>query len=255
MSFEQESNMHAFYVRRYPALRNVLGSVENLFNDYSALQQQSCEIELRLGSMVNGKFQNGVSELFFTQAIEMFKTYTGWFQVTPIVQEVDYFFTSNSKILRYRVIDQKSDSCIFKNIILKTDLLITSDEESIINTKSNSSNRITTNGMRVQLSNEEKIIPENFSYIPDFVRIKQRRSFVYGNWRYDFSRVWRGKSFNEADRLFLNNSPPSSCEIEIEYIGNANDKNYRSSSTLLSVSLLLKALDFFPPAALLTLIF
>ena len=74
MSFEQESNMHAFYVRRYPALRNVLGSVENLFNDCSVLQKQTCEIELRLGSMVNGKFQNGVSEVFFTQAIEMFKT-------------------------------------------------------------------------------------------------------------------------------------------------------------------------------------
>jgi hypothetical protein len=229
------SNIDSFYARNYPLLRECLPIVQRHFEDFS---MADTEVEIRIGSIENRRFSNGISLANFERQLAMLEEYPEWDEKSDWEQHVDYFFMSGGVSVRQRVSQSFSGcSAIVKEVQAKTDLQIIFDEVFGV---------ATDGAIRIQRSREIPIVVNQAAVLPTFVRLVQRKSFLYnGQWRFDLSKVWEGKTFNEADRL--KTTAPSNCEIEIEYIpGKA--RGYRSAPVFLAVSILLKALDFFPNA-------
>jgi hypothetical protein len=232
-----------FYKNQYPAICEVLPSVvatfQNFFNDKSHTLADGAlpELEMRFGKRNSTGFSNGVSHQFLCSAVETLKQYSQWSSKTPWTQSADYFFQYGGKTVRTRVTSATdiagnplSTATITKNIVSRLDLF-TADP---------------VNALRLQTSWEIPVVIralDPLTYPLQSVRIKQTCSFTYEEtWRFDLSKVWSGKTANEADRLMLSGENPSSCEIEIEYVA----LHCSACVVRLAVSLLLKALDFFP---------
>ena len=231
----EDSNLHAFYARNYPLFRQCLPVVKSHFDNCAGL-----EVEARIGRFENGRFVNGVSLAVFEGHLAMLRQYPDWAEPAEWEQHVDYFYTQNGASIRQRcgpVAGQGfCTSAIVKTVCQKSDFRICQDDISEA-----------SGAIRIQKSREipDSSVADVPAVLPTMVRIVQRISFLYrGQWRFDLSKVWAGKSFNEADRL--KSGPPTSCEIEVELVeSDPPVRDYRASSVFLSVSLLLKALDFF----------
>ena len=244
MSYEDCSNILKFYSRRYPMLRSVLAEITTVFNSYT---EEDTEIELRLGTIIGGRFVNGVSPQFLYQAEILLDQYNGWSPgETRWLQSVDYFFTDGGNRFRTRVdfMDSvETPATIQKKVVRRIDMLVLDDVAAPVAVD------LAPGAVRLQVSREISAdLISCVSVAVDLVRIKQTRSFRYGElWRYDLSKVWVGKTFNEADRLLLSGAAPSVCELELEFTGNL--KKNSPCATRNAVSVLLKCLDFFPPGS------
>ena len=235
----------SFYSNQYPRISNSLEMTQSFFEaikDREVCNAES-ELEIRLGRIEDGRFQNGVSHIFLNQAIMMLQTYSGWDSVSEWVQCVDYFYDDASgNTIRTRVYADKDPMHIQKTVERTADFKMLDDAGSPLK------RQFAPGAFRIQLAVETNTEPTELFCVPKLVRIKQRKSFTYGRqWRFDMSKVWSGKTFNEADRL-LHCGVPTSCECEIEYIGHGLgfQNSYGHSPVFLAVSLLLKVLDFFP---------
>lgn len=244
MSYEDCSNVLKFYCRRYPMLRSVLAEITSAFNSYT---DEDTEIELRLGSILGGRFVNGVSSQFLHQAETLLDQYNGWSPgENRWLQSVDYFFSDGGKRFRTRVDFQDSvetPTTIQKKVVRRLDMLVLDDVAAPVAVD------LAPGAVRLQVSRE--VSANEISRVAvavELVRIKQTRSFRYGElWRYDLSKVWVGSTFNDADRLLLSGASPSVCELELEFTGNL--KKSSPCATRNAVSVLLKCLDFFPPGS------
>ena len=100
--------------------------------------------------------------------------------------------------------------------------------------------------VRVGFAHEIDLDPDEIPSVVDpiFVRIKQRKSFMYKSWRYDLTRAWEGKTLAEASQKQSQGIPPV-YEVELElldpdlYINNNPD----ITAVYIATSLLLKLYD------------
>ena len=248
ISNEQEGQIISDKPQEYD-IKNIIPIVRKLVE--RARKIKNCEIELRFGKIVDGKFVPGIDRLTTDRYINLLQTNkkiynTDWDEI------VDYFYTikqkRNKALARTRVSYNTSDLVTEKSHCIKNKL------HDIILSVSNKNDI----ALKLSLSQEE---PIDLSELPqitntEYVRIQQRRSFLHGgnpndqNWKFDFSMTWSGKTKTEAEQAQKEQDPIFEFEIEIigkEYFEKLDDE-------YLSHSLLLKGLDFLGDVAQLEIV-
>ena len=229
--------MLQFYCEHYPALEGKLPQVSKLIEDFLK-RDASEELELRIGSFENGQFKNGVSQEFFEHTIQLVEEFDGFSSHDPNwIQTVDYFYRHKNIGLRSRVNETGPVETVIKTVRDRADIEVYTEDRDFGLAK------LLPGAFRIQAAKEANFMigaNDDLGMTLTFLRLKQRRHFLYKEWRFDFSKVWTGANFQEADRAFFTKNP-SVYEIEIEFVGGSC-----KTPVQLAVSLLLKVLDFFP---------
>lgn len=232
--------MLSFYCQQYPALEVPLPRISQLIDDFLR-RDPTEELELRLGSIKTGRFTNGVDSDFFDKTLLMVEEFDGFTkQDSSWVQAVDYFYNYRNMSVRSRVNEFGPVETIFKEVRERQDIAILGD--------SYETSSSTPSAIRVQVAKEIPIqigANDDVGMALTYLRLKQQRHFQYKEFSFEFSKVWTGATFQEADRAFFTKSP-SSYEIEIEFVGNS-----AKTPVQLAASLLLKILDFLPENSIL----
>ena len=233
---QQQLTMIQFYGQHYPFLKPQLQQVTDLIENFLK-RDVTEELELRIGSLVNGRFFNGVSLDFFERTLQLLEEFEGFsVRDDDWVQTVDYFYNYRGQTLRSRVSEKGLVETIVKSVKERHDIEISVDRDLGLQ-------KLLPGAIRIQAAKENVYFlgaNDDLGMNLTLLRLKQRKQFVYKEWRFELSKVWTGTTFQEADRAFFTKDP-AIYEIEIEFIGSS-----LKTPVQLAVSLLLKVLDFFP---------
>ena len=228
-----------FYCQQYPSLEAPLPRITRLVDDFLR-RDPTDELELRLGSIQFGRFTSGVSSDFFERTIQTVEEFDGFSkQDSNWVQAVDYFYNYKNQSVRSRVNESGPVETICKQIVEKQEIEIQLDRDIGLQ-------ELLPSAIRVQVAKEVPVLVganDDIGINLTYLRLKQQRHFQYKEFSFEFSKVWVGANFQEADRAFFT-KPPSAYEIEIEFVGNSG-----KTPVQLAVSMLLKILDFLPENA------
>ncbi len=190
------------------------------------------ELEVRFGRVdaATGAWTTGVSETSFNEIITMLSKYQLWDDTSSgWCDSHDFMYTANGAPVR------------------TTTQLDTSLQLSHVSKQRIDMVQLQLRGLghaRVALKTETAVcartLPETVN--PHLVRIKKRRSFVRGAWRFDLTRVWRGATRSAAEQA--QSSGATVFEVEVEFVPPADywdDANH--TSTYVATSLLMKMVD------------
>ena len=221
-------------IQNHPQIANCVCSVSEIVRQMR--RYKSCELEARFGKWKNNKFTSGVSRQQMDTIIDSLKQSCFIHCDGEWSEQQDFFFMSEDKHMRTRVIYDSDKMKITSNTIHKLPI---------------SSKIFTTNShfpdIRVDLKLEEAITNPPDVVQPTTVRIKQSRRFYIENkkgrvWAYDFSMTWTGKTKTEAELLQMKEDPV--FEIECELL-NYDDYVYKNTDMYIAASILLKMTDLF----------
>jgi len=205
----------------------------------------SYELEARFGYInpMDNTFTPGVSQDVFDKVLTSMTLYDGWDSATHFVESRDVFYaTEDGHQVRTTTL---GDSVMHtrKEKIKTVSLCATGQRVNVSGTPLD---------IRVALAKESLVLLRDIppQVLPDsiqMVRIKQRKSFFWGAWRWDLTRVWNGSTFLEADRALA--TVPPILEVELEL---AKPEQYltrdRNSIKHAASSILLKLHDLVAPA-------
>lgn len=168
------------------------------------------ELEVRMGRRAGGGFDSGVTRVQFARALERLDAYKSWDKKTGSDWEhtMDVFYEISGSPVRTTVAYRKDflkRGQLPRSHIIKTRVASVDGSCSALE-----------GDVRFAVSTETDIpvtsLPE--SIVPDFVRIKLRKSFTKGFWRYDLTQVWQGKDLVGAERSMMTGRPRYELEAE-----------------------------------------
>lgn len=154
------------------------------------------EAELRLGKASNSSFNAFVDESDFLQLLSFLKSFSQWEKETPFERSIDYFFKWGDRTIRSSVTTLHNQ--------LKIDHVYKDTTASLIL-------RLSDIDVRISLKEEVRVHDLPPFTETDFVRIKERKSFFYKHWRYDFTKVWQAATVSAAEQI-----PTPRFEVEVE---------------------------------------
>lgn len=237
---DSASALHSFIDQTVPPLKDMLNYC------HTFKRGDTVEFEARLGRFdaTKSRFIPGVTHDFMNECIGRFESWNGWYSVEDWKETCDTFFTTDSGA-KVRTTSDFSPvkrsghphiTHIEKRKIAQADFVTESDtyDEN-------------TYDVRVALNKEVSRNVDGYPHVkPDFVRLKQRKSFLYKPegadepyWRFDFTLSWEGETAIECD-MNQDAGLKTRYEIEVEctnphhYI-KEKEKEYVAASLLLKV--------------------
>jgi hypothetical protein len=224
-------------------------SDKEIFTDVNSQSTVSnLELEARLGHWnVDEKcFQPGVTRFFMERALNMLNSFDSWSRVTNWSEMQDFYYENKSgQKMRTTIYYDDQNKQIRKHHIIKK---VIDQENIIVKGSENPDIRIS---LAVEHEIDEEFVPEVVE--PNFVRIKQRKSFFYtslgfsdANWIFDMTLSWSGKTKSIAEQKQQNECPI--YEIECECLAPLAYRLHKQEKrSFVARSLLLKLLDFYYP--------
>jgi hypothetical protein len=187
--------------------------------------KDSTEAEIRLGKASDASFNASIDESDFQHLLSFLQQFSQWKRQTPFERSIDYFFKWRNRTIRSSVTTVHNQ--------LKVDHVYKETTDSVL---------IKLSDIDVRISLKEEVhVHELPTFVnTDFVRIKERKSFYFNQWRYDFTKVWQGKSVSEAEQL----STPR-YEVEVECL-QPLDIIRRENHVYLAVDFIQKIRSMFP---------
>lgn len=189
------------------------------------------ELEVQLGcSRDDGSWDPGVSEDTFNEILTMFLDYDGWDSVSEWSDIHDYMFNleDGTCVCTSVVLDR----CIHPSHIVKQRV-----EMVELRVRNHGRARVSVNKEVPWCS---KTLPETVT--PHHVRMKKRRSFVRGPWRFFLTRVWQGGSRSMAEEA--QSRGVCGYEVEVNFLPDMEYwDNARHTFTYVATSLLMKMVD------------
>lgn len=213
-----------------PAVRYIQPVVAHLFQQ--SVGAEPLELEARLGSVNNGKWQPGVGASFFHATVDMLRAYGDWVSIETDLDSHDYFYTApNGKRVRTSIVfsgEYPVVTHIEKQALSARDVRVASQPHDV----------------RVCVKREVPVPVHELPKLvaPDLVRIKKRTSFSLPLWRFDCTQVWTGASRGAAETA--QSSGNATYELEVEFLGTQEDA-MKATEDYLSASTLLKACSIF----------
>jgi len=199
-------------------IMNAVNVVKTLFDEYAT--HPNGELEAKLGRIVNDngrtRFVSGVSKQDFQTLHDMLSTYSKWENRTPIdwVPSYDYHLRDNVRCTKSHEGVQFIRKTTVRHITLEC------PERSY--------------DIRESLKDETPTEVKNPG-LPNLVRVKKRKSFLYKIWTFDLTMVWSGTTEQEAQQM----EPTFEVEIECR-----NQRDACRDSQYSAASLLEKMIDF-----------
>jgi len=210
-------------------LTTAVGAVTPLVAQFRELGHAELEVRLGRADPTTGEWMVGLTEPTFTEILTMFLKYAGWDNVTAWSDSHDYMYTVNSATIRTSV---KLDTSMQISHIIKQRI----DTVEL---------RLRNFGRaRVALMTETpvcaKMLPETVT--PHLVRLKKRRSFTRGPWRFDLTRVWSGATRSGAE--MMQSGGECTYEVEVEFVPEPEYWDEpKHTFTYIATSLLMKMVD------------
>jgi hypothetical protein len=197
--------------------RDALGALSDLFERaLSAAQGVEVEVEGQLGFLdAHGGFDSGVPQQAFNKQLLKMESNPSWSRVIDWTDTHDYFFANNVRATK------TADGDTF--FVMKQPL-------QHVNVRV--PERI--QALRVSLKTEAPVQPPKA--MPEWVRIKKRKSFVHKSFSFDFTYVWSGRTVEEANQK----QPRYEIEIECRDIHNQKGAQYLALSLLMKLHDLLE---------------
>ena len=171
------------------------------------------ELECRFGTLRGDKFSPGIPEDVFRNIEVMLESYDKW-EGTPVWQEShDYIYNHLGQRIRTSAFFENGK--IEQRHMLKTTLSKTTMGFEPMDGAGCGGHPCDIS-VRCTISQEQAIKPKLIPDIvrPQFVRIKQRRSFRSECWAFELTRTWGGKTRQEAEQK--QDSSPAIYEFEVE---------------------------------------
>lgn len=240
-------------------IERVRGASINM-NDNGSAFAANVELEARLGKYTTEGFQTGVTATQFKNIEKFLKSSTHWYKTEDWAETCDVFFRtrvsmpdgSQEQQVNVRSSIETRDGCLHTKTIIKQSLSSRFLQLQALNSCNQGTLRPNAQiDVRVQASLEVDL-PKHFhpvAVVPDYVRIKQRRSFYYmseeikGTFLYQLTRVFADKSRSGAE-AHLQRGKPTSYEVEVECLDVQQHLLAGSSAQVyLLNSLLVKLLD------------
>jgi len=185
---------------------------------------QNAELEIRLGSAVEGSFCPGISKHVFVQ-LEQDLVETSLDRETKWSEIVDYYFLNRKgETVRTRVEYDSDKMEVNKTHICKQ----TKQSFLFFRTEGDTDDEV----CKLALSTETPVVDLPVSCMPTHIRIKQRRCFRdirLGKvvWSYELCRTWSGATRTAVEQLQLSSEPM--YEVEVELVD--EDNVYSSTRT------------------------
>lgn len=205
------------------------------------------ELEARLGTFSGSTFTPGVNYETLDHIQRMLESYEDWDSVTPQWVEMhDYFYPSPAiaeddgnirSTVRFHPPESSRKSIDIEHLLKK--------RLSKLDLGYQGEGTESAYHMRFTLAQEVTIDKDDVPDIvkPKFIRIKHRREFTKGCWRFDLTKTWSGATRIEAENQQMNQEPR--YEVEVECI---DPKQYLSqdyhTDQYVATSILVKLLDF-----------
>jgi hypothetical protein len=195
--------MNTFQPPTFTTDRFVISATAHLVQ--AARTHKNPELEARFGKMSSdGYFEPGVSADFFSQSVQACENWEGWNSVREWTSSTDFAYQVGSEWVRTTRTGQ-TIAHMAKQSISRCDLGLESSTSSTV-----------PHMMRVSLSTET---PKSAEELPDtvmpvLIRDKTRKSFSFGAWRFDFTRVFEGSNRAEIDEA--QKAGLERFEIEVE---------------------------------------
>ena len=149
--------------------------------------KSTLELEARLGryDTSTGRFEAGLYPLYFQTLVSALDGCKAWERVTDWEESVDTFYTLPDGQTARTSTSRTGAVSVTKSRLASQQLLCMG---TMAATNSQS-------GLDVRLSlSRETVLDPPFTVCPTQVRIKQRRTYMAVNWRFDLSRTWSGAS-------------------------------------------------------------
>lgn len=251
--------MLPYYLEQYPQISRAVTGLSRLIGQIPTSSQMAkyptgkFELEARLGMYEpsTGRFVPGVSRAFFEQTLRLFEQFQAWHEVTDWVECVDYYYE----------IPGGGSGSGYPTRTARTSVFVSSGGGNITQTHickqphgtltfQTESRSRKLYDIRTALNFEEVLVESTLPtrIEPNMVRIKSRKSFLYGRnrdseplWSYDMSKVWCAgtKSRAEEDQLKDQNTV---YDIELELLNpekymqvTKQDEMFAASSLLLKM--------------------
>lgn len=218
-------------------------SVQALMEELAALLERDVsesidhELEARLGYInpADNSFKPGVSQAVFEVLQAALDASPSWEHVDDYGEARDVLYTHKGRTLRTTTSGQDVVHCE-KGKVRAVSLCATAQTQNVA----------TPLDVRVALAYERQVLPQALpGHIhPDWVRVKQRKSYHWGSWRWDLSRVWEAQSFLEVDAARA--TQPPRYEVELELTKPTTYVTSRGAAHA-ATSLLLKLYDMLLP--------
>ena len=194
----------------------------------------SPELEARFGSVRDdGAFVPGVSARFFADSVAACEAWGGWSDVSAWVASTDFCYPLGDAFARTTRTGGgtlASVTHLAKRPVARCQLRLEHDGAADA-----------PRGVRVSLAAETPLHADDLppSVTPTIVRDKRRKSFAWGAWRWDFTRVREG-----ANRAALEQGAAAErYEIEVELAAFAEYAASKPDDAHVATSLLMKLCD------------
>jgi len=200
------------------------------------------ELEARLGYInpADDRFHPGVSEAVFVGLLAALDANPTWTSVSDFAESRDVLYSVKGRSLRTTTSGDDVTHCE-KGKIRAVSLCATGQT-----TGTKAANTLLD--VRVALAYERLVmrsaLPGNVA--PEWVRVKQRKSYHWGSWRWDLSRVWEAPTFLEVDAARATQPPRYEVEVELAHPGQYLKERGAGHA---AESLLLKLYDMVYPLA------
>lgn len=199
------------------------------------------ELEARFGRCDDkSRFVPDVGGSMGKQIEQMLLSFEQWDSVSDgWIESHDYFYTHQGQRIRTSVTfngGKMSQHHVLKSTIAK----LTMGFDTVLENSQ-------PVHIRAIVAQEQHIQPKMVPDIvqPEYVRIKQRRSFRRGCWSFDLTRTWQGKDRQEAEVHQDNQEPCYEFEVEC-----CNPRVYFQekfhTDEYIATSLIMKMKDFLP---------
>ena len=154
------------------------------------------EYEIRFGKQTNRKFRAQCTTCFYDTTLNSLEAFDEWDRVREKTVH-DFFFQG----LRFRrCSDGTSETCTKNKVITKTKhLIVSKDVQSFY-----------PSDVRISIAKEVPVEFDKAVIMPEYVRTKQVKEFIKGNFCYVFSAIRSGSSLDDLGEPFF--------EVEIEIL-------------------------------------
>lgn len=208
-----------------PLLVPLVAAVKHHGADEADKAACALELEARLGryDTTTGRFEAGLYGLYFHNVVGALDGCQQWASVTDWEEVVDTFHTLPNGQAARTSMSGAGAHTVTKTRVASQQLLCMG---TLAATNSQS-------GLDVRITlSREQAVPAPFSALPSLVRLKQRRSYLAANWRFDVSRTWSGASRSAAEAAQMAEGPVYEVELEFTptpaYLGEDTDHIARS---------------------------
>lgn len=198
-----------------PEYQDVLPALTELFRE-AAQSGPTAEVEGKLGFLdPRGGFDSGVPQPTYNKHLLMLQSNPTWDTVYDWQDSQDYYFPDNIRATK----TIEGDARFERKTTVKHVNVRCPDRPL---------------SLRVSWKDEAPVAPP--TAVPEWVRIKTRKSFVHKAFSFDLTYVWSGRNEEEA----RNSAPTYEVEIECKRLDDPKGPEYLALSMLMKLHDLLE---------------